>query len=433
MSSALLLLGFVLLYSITGLTQFDVLALLISLSANSQSDTSEIFNGMATGWTVMNLGECMNIAIIIIIIALLFKIGAAPFHYWAPDIYDNTPTIITSWIAIMGKYPILSLLLILKTNIYQEYLNNSLITYTFLTTEKSTSAIVTLIIGSALISLVIGSILGLIQKKIKRLLAYSTITHLGYLLIALTLEGSVAINAFCFYLLQYWFTFYNIFSILIKLELSSPSSSLVYIPNSSITQITTTTAQPHTTNNPYNNIVQSTIERQNITLNALLYNVNPATVTAIIITLFSLTGIPPLIGFFGKIMIINITLFNGYYLASLFIIITSVISAVYYLNLILSSLLSSQKHNNSLLNTITNSTTPTSMSISSINYTTTSHLLSLKNIPLLSTYSLPFTRPLSWIISIITLILTFYLLNTSIFLILSHILTDSFLSPSSFL
>ena len=94
LSSAIFLIGLVLVYSITGVTQYDSLFSLLNVSYSSES-----------------LSFLALFAILFILVGLLFKIGAAPFHNWAPDVYDGVPTIITSWIAIMGKVSILIYLL----------------------------------------------------------------------------------------------------------------------------------------------------------------------------------------------------------------------------------------------------------------------------------------------------------------------------------
>ncbi|CAG8667688.1 2047_t:CDS:10, partial [Funneliformis caledonium] len=121
----------------------------------------------------------IHLALVIIGIALLFKVAAAPFHNWAPDVYDGVPTIVTTWLAIMPKVAILAFLV------------------------------------SALLSLVIGGLLGLAQYRIKRLLAYSTISHMGFILLALAIHTQEGIEAYLFYLVQYVLTSINIFFVLL--------------------------------------------------------------------------------------------------------------------------------------------------------------------------------------------------------------------------
>ncbi|CAI2166753.1 29_t:CDS:2 [Funneliformis geosporum] len=158
LSSSLILLGSCLLYGLTGVSSFEGVYLLCSMA-------------------VANSG--IHLALVIIGIALLFKVAAAPFHNWAPDVYDGVPTIVTTWLAIMPKVAILAFLV------------------------------------SALLSLVIGGLLGLAQYRIKRLLAYSTISHMGFILLALAIHTQEGIEAYLFYLVQYVLTSINIFFVLL--------------------------------------------------------------------------------------------------------------------------------------------------------------------------------------------------------------------------
>nr|QRH18105.1 NADH dehydrogenase subunit 2 [Blastocladiella sp.] len=272
LSSAIFLLGLVIIYSLTGVTQYDGFNILYALPSNEL--------GIIISGETESYNKLCNVGITFIAIGLLFKIGAAPFHSWAPDVYDNVPTIITSWLAIMGKISILSFIFVFSTTgVFAE----SLESFSLLTI-------------SATLSLLIGSILGLVQYKIKRLLAYSSISHLGFLLIGLSIDSGLAASSFLFYMFQYWLSLISIFAILIYYE--SGNSSIRSVSN----------------------------------LGFLKFN--PALIFALIISLFSLTGIPPLIGFFGKQMILYTSLLNGYYFISTVAICTSVISAAYYLRIV---------------------------------------------------------------------------------------------------
>nr|YP_002274324.1 NADH dehydrogenase subunit 2 [Blastocladiella emersonii]ABB78017.1 NADH dehydrogenase subunit 2 [Blastocladiella emersonii] len=326
LSSAIFLLGLVLIYSLTGITQYDGFNILYA--PINELTTSNIIGDEEYKNFVLG-------GIILITIGLLFKIGAAPFHNWAPDVYDNVPTIVTSWLAIMGKISILSFLFVLKsTGVFAESLESF-----------------TLITLSATLSLIIGSILGLVQYRIKRLLAYSSISHLGFLLIGLAIDNGLAVSSFLFYMFQYWLSLISIFAILIESETHQKSS------------------------------LQS--------ISSLRFlKFNPALIFALIISLFSLTGIPPLIGFFGKQMILYTSLLNGYYFISTIAICTSVISAAYYLRIV-KTISFTLEDNNS-------------------------------KDPRESLDSLTSSRPLSWIISIITLITLLFFINTSVLLNFTH-------------
>jgi len=269
LSSCFILLGSSLIYSYTGLTNFESLNILQS-SFIGQSFEGNSYNYLAIGCIILTIG-------------LLFKIGAAPLHSWAPDVYDGVPTIVTTWLTIMPKLSILIFFI----------MNNFLI-------EPN------LLMISALLSLLLGSITGLAQYKIKRLLAYSTISHVGLILLALGNESINGLESTIFYIVQYSITSLNIFLILILLgyTLSKTKIVSVYSPIQFISQ-----------------------------LRGQFFN-NPSLSIALSLSLFSMSGIPPLIGFFGKYFVINSALMNGNYFLSLVVIISSVISTVYYLQIV---------------------------------------------------------------------------------------------------
>ena len=141
LSSCIILLGSGLVYTYTGLTNLESIYNLISVSENTA-----ILQGLSLG-------------IVLIIVGYLFKVSAAPLHNWAPDVYDDSPTIVTIWITIMPKISILIFLLEIQSQI-----GNSLITIFSLSLK-------TLLLISSLLSLLIGTIVGLAQSRIKRLLA----------------------------------------------------------------------------------------------------------------------------------------------------------------------------------------------------------------------------------------------------------------------
>jgi NADH-ubiquinone oxidoreductase chain 2 len=166
-----------------------------------------------------------------------------------------------------------------------------------------------------LFSLLIGTIVGLTQFRIKRLLAYSTISHLGFILLALTINSMESIQAFIFYLMQYSLSNLNAFILLIGIGFS-----LYYYIND-------------------NKEYQELSDKNNSPIQLIsqikgFFNINPVLSLSFAITIFSFVGVPPLIGFFAKQMVLSAALDNGYVFLTLIAILTSVISAVYYLNII---------------------------------------------------------------------------------------------------
>src|SRR5271167_4634197 len=168
---------------------------------------------------------------------------------------------------------------------------------------------------SSLFSLLIGTIVGLTQFRIKRLFAYSTISHLGFILLALTINSIESIQAFIFYLMQYSLSNLNAFILLIGI-----GYSLYNYVNE---------------NKEYEELLDKTNSPiQLISQIKGFFYINPILSLSFAITIFSFVGIPPLIGFFAKQMVLSAALDNGYIFLTLIAILTSVISAVYYLNII---------------------------------------------------------------------------------------------------
>jgi NADH-ubiquinone oxidoreductase chain 2 len=168
---------------------------------------------------------------------------------------------------------------------------------------------------SSLFSLIIGTIVGLTQFRIKRLFAYSTISHVGFILLALSISSIESTQAFIFYLIQYSISNLNAFIILISIGFSL----YYYISDN----------KEHKELLDKNNSPIQLISQ----LRGYFY-INPMLSLSLIITIFSFAGIPPLIGFFAKQMVLSAALDKGYIFMSLIAILTSVVGAVYYLNVI---------------------------------------------------------------------------------------------------
>lgn len=298
LSSCFILLATSLIYATSGVTNLDAFYVITSLSniANDYNNTSCIWKSYE-----------INISLVIMSVGFLFKIAAAPFHFWSPDVYDAIPTIITTFVAIIAKISILIFFFKLV-----HYTGNSLCTFKFKWTFS--------LLLSSTLSLIIGTILGLTQFRIKRLFAYSTISHLGFILLALSINSLQSIQSFIFYLMQYSISNLNAFIILIAIGFSLYS----FIIKQQGTYIQNYIYLLDKNNSPVQFISQ---------IKGYFY-INPLLALSLAITLFSLVGIPPLIGFFAKQMVLSAALDKGYIAITLIAIVTSVISAVYYLNVI---------------------------------------------------------------------------------------------------
>jgi NADH-ubiquinone oxidoreductase chain 2 len=277
----------------------------------------------------------ISLGLSLIFIGFLFKIAAAPLHNWSPDVYDGTPTIVTIWLTIIPKIAILFILLELIVKLGSFGPLDSGLSTIFVDIVINNNILKTLLLISATLSLIIGSLLGLAQIKIKRLLAYSTISHLGFILLALAVNTEESIDSFIFYIIQYTITNLNIFLIILGLtyclstlpqgvregeqatpSLASPSLAL---------QKGEETANLSTEGNKDISFISE--------FKGLFFKY-PLLSISLAVSLFSMAGIPPLIGFFSKQLVLYSALQNGYYFISVLAIIVSVISCSYYLQII---------------------------------------------------------------------------------------------------
>lgn len=179
------------------------------------------------------------------------------------DVYDAIPTIVTTFVAIIAKISIFIFLLelVYHTN---SYISEFSWTYALLI--------------SSLLSLIIGTVVGLTQFRIKRLLAYSTISHVGFILLALSVSSIESTQAFIFYLIQYTISNLNAFFIIITIGFSLYG----YITN--------------------NKEYKSLLDKNNSPIQLIsqlkgYFYINPLLSLSLAITIFSFVGIPPLVGF----------------------------------------------------------------------------------------------------------------------------------------
>lgn len=292
LSSCFILLGSALLYSYTGLTNIEAIGTLFSIKEA----------GLTNNYDLLGL-NITTLAVVIILTGYLFKISAAPFHNWAPDVYDGVPSIVTTWLAVIPKLSIL---------IFVLGLFGSLTTFDLIeaNTELSrpggadSNSLQSIILLVSLLSLIVGTIVGLAQTRIKRLLAYSTISHIGFILLALAINSEESIEAYLFYISQYTVTAINSFFVILAFgylvnRTVRPSSDLELIKSFS----------------------------------GLTY-LNPFIGLSLAASLFSIAGAPPLIGFFAKQSVLYSAIHTNHLFIAIIGIIVSVISASYYLKIV---------------------------------------------------------------------------------------------------
>ena len=263
-SSGILLFGCSMLYGFTGLTNFSALA--------------KFFVGL----NLMNSNEFL-FGILFIAVGFLFKLTAVPFHVWVPDVYEGAPTAITSYFAIVPKIAIFSIFAKLFLFVFFEIFDSWQPIFVYCSAS----------------SMILGSVAAIFQKKIKRLLAFSSIGHMGYMLIGIccgTLDG---IMSTIIYLMIYTLMLINIFASILALKSEDNRFRIKYLEDF-----------------------------------GLLSKSNPLLAINVTLVLFSMAGIPPLAGFCSKFYIFFIAIKSSYYSLSIIGILASVISCYFYIRFI---------------------------------------------------------------------------------------------------
>jgi NADH-ubiquinone oxidoreductase chain 2 len=370
LSSCFILLGTGLLYANSGSTSLDSLYIITSLSDLDSSD-------------LWYKPYYINLSLAMFTIGFLFKVSAAPFHFWSPDVYDAIPTIVTTFVAIIAKVSIFILLLQLVYHTNNSFTNEQNINWTYI------------LLMSSLFSLIIGTVVGLTQFRIKRLLAYSTISHVGFMLLALGISNVESTQAFIFYLTQYTISNLNVFFIIIAMGFS------LYCYTSE------------------NKEHEELLDKNNSPIQLVnqlkgYFYINPVLALSLAITIFSFAGIPPLVGFFGKQMVLSAALDQGYIFLALVAILTSVIGAIYYLSIIKEMFFSESEYKiNSFIENLNIQGSLVSSATNKVVSTTT-----------FKYNSIILSSPISFIISIITLVILLFLFMNKEWLSMGTILVQ---------
>ena len=258
LASGLLLYGCSLIYGFTGSTNFEV------ISANLDgSNTGAVFG------------------IVFIIVGLAFKVSAVPFHMWTPDVYEGSPTSVTSFFALVPKIAALSVFIRVM---YVPFIN---------VIDQWQIIIVLLSIAS----MILGAVAAIGQNNIKRLMAYSSIGHMGYALAGLATGTNAGIQSTIIYLTIYLVMNLGAFGCIFMMKREN-----VF----------------------YENINE---------LSGLSKN-HPVLSLSFLIILFSLAGIPPLAGFFAKFYVFMSVIEVKMYALAVIGLVTTVVSAFYYLRII---------------------------------------------------------------------------------------------------
>jgi NADH-ubiquinone oxidoreductase chain 2 len=351
LSSCIILLGQSLLYINLGHTNLDGIYIIHNIFNTdpnlltffiSDSLESSINNSYGPFISLLSVNfykYSIQLSLVVISAGFLFKISASPFHSWSPGVYDAIPTVTTTFVAIIAK---ISIFILLFDIVYSTG---------YTTLDYSWTNV---LLFSSFLSLIIGSILGLSQFRIKRLYAYSTISHVGFLLLALSIHSVESIQAFFFYLIQYSLSNLNAFIILIVIGYCyihyerDNNNILTDVPHFSNKEknkqdsMNLPSINADTKENSHKETVELIYDDYKRKINNLspieyidqlkgFFYLNPMLAISLSITLYSFIGVPPLVGFFAKQMVLSSALDNGYIFMCLIAILTSVISAVYYL------------------------------------------------------------------------------------------------------
>ena len=258
LSSGLLLYGCSLLYGFTGSTNFDLIA-----DQLIKDNTGAVF------------------AMVFVLVGLAFKVSAVPFHMWTPDVYEGAPTSITSYFAVVPKVAGLAVL----------------IKFMFIPFSNILSEWQLIIIFISIASMILGAVAAIVQKNIKRLLAYSSIGHVGYALAGVATGVISGYESSIIYISIYVVMNIGAFSCLYLLKKDGEY-------------------------------------RENISDLSGLSKKQPLLAISFLVILFSLAGIPPLAGFFAKFYVFTAVIEQKMYALAIIGLLTTVISAFYYLRII---------------------------------------------------------------------------------------------------
>lgn len=261
LSSGMLLFGISLIYGFTGSLDFNVI------------------NGTLSGLEMMPPG--FTVGMVFVLTALVFKISAAPFHMWTPDVYQGAPTSVTAFFAMVPKIAALGLLIRLL----------------FVPFEFAAEQWSQVLYFVTLASLLVGSFAAIAQHNIKRLFAYSSIGNMGYALIGVLAASVNGVASVLIFLFIYMIMTAGVFAIILCMRRDGLS-----------------------------------IER--ISDLSGLSRTRPLLAYAMAALMFSMSGIPPLAGFFGKFFIFEAAIDSEMYVLAALGVMASVVAAYYYLRII---------------------------------------------------------------------------------------------------
>ena len=262
-SAAFLLFGMALVYAELGTMQFDALAKATPDQTNNK---------------VVLLGVAMMLA------SIGFKLSIVPFHLWTPDVYEGAPTPVTAFLSTVSKLGVLAVL----------------VRYFAVDDARVSESLYLFVAITAAASMIVGNLLALIQNNLKRLLAYSSIAHMGYLSIAFLAGGNAASDTVAVYMVGYSVATLGAFGVIMQV-------------------------QPH---------VHGKYGMERINDYRGLYWSQPYAGVVLAISLLSLMGVPMTAGFLGKLYVVLAGAANGHWWLLVLLALSSILSVYYYLRVI---------------------------------------------------------------------------------------------------
>jgi NADH-quinone oxidoreductase subunit N len=260
LASGLLLYGMSLVYGFAGTTSFEGLAKI--------ADSGEVSTGVLVG-------------IIFMVAGMAFKVSAVPFHMWTPDVYEGAPTPVTAFFAVAPKIAALALFCRVMMGPFEAY-------------APQWQQVIVLI---SILSMVLGAFAAINQTNIKRLMAYSSIGHVGYALMGIATGTTEGIQGVLVYLAIYLVMNIGTFTVILAMRQKG-----------------------------------RTVEK--ISDLAGLSKTSPLMALAMVVFMFSMAGVPPLAGFFGKFYVFMSAVNAGLYALAIIGVLSSVVGAFYYIRII---------------------------------------------------------------------------------------------------
>ncbi len=259
LASGLLLYGMSLVYGYSGTTDFDVIRSAIAGEASI---------GLLVGLVFIAAG-------------LSFKVSAVPFHMWSPDVYEGAPTPVTAFFAVAPKIAALALFMRVMMGPFGDLSGDWQ----------------QVVMAMAVLSMAVGSFGAIAQTNIKRMMAYSSIGHVGYALIGLAVADVSGVTGVLVYLTIYVFMNVGAFACIMAMRRGGRAVEQIYELGG-------------------------------------LAKTHPGMAAALAVMMFSMAGIPPLAGFFGKLYIFLAAIEAGFYVVAVIGVLASVVSAYYYIRII---------------------------------------------------------------------------------------------------